>query len=91
MAEILTLRAQGIAWRAIEREVVVLDLHTSQYFSINGSGSILWQLLAKGATRGELTAVLKAEYAIDPDLAGEDVESFLGALDSHGMLCQADS
>jgi len=66
-----------VAWREVDDEVVLLDLRTSMYWSLNGSGSLLWVALADGATPEELSLRLTAEYGLDPATARHDADRFL--------------
>lgn len=86
MTSTISLRREGLAWRAVDREVVVLDLQTSTYFSLNNSGSVLWQLLAEGTTPDRLSQELAQSCGLDPVQAGDDVHRFLAKLDSHRLL-----
>jgi hypothetical protein len=49
-------------WREVDGEVVALEMKESVYYSIGGSGNLLWSRLADGATKDELVAAT-AEYA----------------------------
>lgn len=80
------LRDHGLTWRAVDGEVVLLDLGSSRYFSVNSSGSLLWALLARGATDSELAAELERAYGLEPGQAGSDVNDFLRSLNSYGLL-----
>ena len=85
------LRQGAVEWRAVEDQVVALDLRASQYFAINRSGTVLWPLLDKGATATELTDRLVSEYRIDRASAERDVDEFLTTLEGRGLLDTADA
>jgi hypothetical protein len=74
---VLKLRADGVAWREIEGETLLLDLRTSTYLAVNPSATVLWRQLEVGTTRDELVAALAREYELDDELAGADVDDFL--------------
>jgi hypothetical protein len=78
--------SDGITWRQVDDEVVILDERTSVYLSANGSGTLLWKALAGGTTRKELTRQLMDTYKIDAETATADVESFLEGLAANGLL-----
>lgn len=65
---------------------MVLDLHRSEYFGINRSGSVLWQAVAAGAGRGELIDVLVERYGLAEDAAARHVDDFVEDLRARGML-----
>ena len=74
-------------WREVDGEVVALELKDSVYYSIGGSGNVLWTLLADGATKDDLVATLTAEYSdVEPATAEADVEEFIGAGLEQGLI-----
>lgn len=82
----LRLREDGLDWRLVEDEIVVLDSNESVYLALNGTAALLWQALADGATRAELRERLEGQFDVAPDAAEHDVEQFLGQLREHGLL-----
>ena len=83
------LRTEDLTWQDLEGEVVVLDLRSSTYFLVNGSGARLWELLADAAADTsvpELAAELRAVYALPDDVAIAHVEEFLQSLERSGLL-----
>ena len=82
----LRLRDRGLEWRVLEDETIVLDLDGSRYLAINDTGTLLWPLLAQGATRAELVAAVTARWSIETRQATHDVDAFCRALDEQGLL-----
>jgi hypothetical protein len=82
----LGLRSDNLTWREVGDEVVVLDLSSSTYLAVNGSGAVLWKALAEGASAGELQDTLMRQYDIEADTARRDVGAFLDDLRSRGLL-----
>jgi hypothetical protein len=74
------LRREDLAWRVVEQgEVVALDLRSSEYFTLNGSATVLWHLLAEGATRRQLADALVEGFEISRERAVQDVDDFLAS------------
>ena len=88
-SEKLKLRPNGLNWREIEGEVVVLDLEGSNYVTLNPTGSMLWWMLDLGATREELAARLVEEFGIDGAVAAKDVAGFLASCHQQRLLIDA--
>lgn len=87
MSDRLSVRADEISWTPTDDgTVVVLDLRTSRYLSLNNSGAKLWTRLADGATEAELAAVLTDSYGLAADRAQQDVQAFLAALRARDLL-----
>jgi hypothetical protein len=78
--------SDGVKWRQVDDEAVILDERTSMYLSANGSGTLLWRALMDGTTRKELIRQLMETYGIDAETASADVESFLAGLAANGLL-----
>jgi hypothetical protein len=88
--EKLQLRVDDVVWREVEDELIILELSTSVYLSLNGSARHLWEELATGTTIDRLVSVLTGEYGIDSELARGDAESFLSDLASRSLLLRGD-
>ena len=74
-------------WREVDGEVVALELKESVYYSIGGSGNLLWTRLADGATKDDLVAALTAEHAdVEPAVAEADVQEFLDEGLKQGLI-----
>jgi hypothetical protein len=85
---VLRLRPFELEWREVDGEVIVLDGTRSQYMVVNGSGAVLWQSLATGATRSELANVLTGRFEIDRAQAEQDVDQFVGELAGLSLLTE---
>lgn len=83
------LRTDELSWREIDGQVIVLDLRTKLYLSINDSGVALWRRLAGGARRAELVATLQETYGIPEEQASTDTDAFLASLEERGLLSAA--
>ena len=68
----------------------MLDLESSTYFTVRGTGSYLISRLADGVSEESLVESLVAHYDVDLDTAKSDVAEFLKQLDEHHMLESAD-
>jgi hypothetical protein len=82
---VLRLR-EDLPWRQIKDAVIVLDLRTSTYFSVNRTGARLWSHLLAGATISELARALSEAEGVDPDRARADVEAFVADLERRAVL-----
>jgi hypothetical protein len=85
-ADLKRLRSIDLTWREIEGAIVVLDLRSGGYLSVNGSGRRLWPLLVGGATADQLADALQQAYGIAAADAQRDVAAFLDMLSSRGLL-----
>jgi len=69
-------------------EAVLLNLQTKLYYSLNGSGTYLWQFLEQkdSTTKKDLVAKLSDHYQIPSPKAANDVQDFLQDLSGEGLL-----
>jgi hypothetical protein len=80
-----------MSWTRTDDGIVVLNLETSRYLSINLTGQVLWDRLLGGTEPEELVAALIDAFEISRDQARTDVDAFLGALRSNGLLQSGDT
>ena len=86
MSRPLRLDPQAVEWRAVEGEVVALDLNRASYLGINPTGAILWEEIARGTTRDVLVERLMEGFEIDRPRAESDVDAFIEDLAGRGLL-----
>jgi len=82
----LCLRKTDLDWREIDGEIVALDTRDAVYLAVQGSGALVWRLLADPTTRDRLIDALVEEYGIDSTRASTDVDAFLTTLNDRGLL-----
>jgi len=82
----LRLRADDLAWQDLDGEIVALEPKASLYLTTNAAGTLLWPLLARGTTRGELVETLLAAYGLPAPDAERDVDAFVADLRERELL-----
>ena len=82
----LRLRTDDLTWQELDGEIVVLDLRSSKYFVINGSGTHLWERLATDASTEDLANELATTYAVSSATAREHAAEFVRDLRHKGLL-----
>lgn len=82
----MKLRQQDLTWHVAGEDIVVLDLEGSVYLKVNGSGRVLWELLAEPRTEAELAGALVEQYGIDEAHAVADVATFVADLRQRGIV-----
>ena len=82
----MRLRPGAVEWRAVEGEIVALDVPGSSYLAVNATGAALWPLLESGSTTQELAATLTSRYGISDEQSAHDVADFLQVLRGRGLL-----
>lgn len=82
----LELHEPSIAWQEVDQEIVILQLETSMYLSLEGSARLLWHKVVEGATPRDLACVLVDEYGIALAQAERDVQDFVDALRRESLV-----
>jgi hypothetical protein len=82
----LKIRGDDLSWRQIGDEIIVLDLRSNAYLSINRSGTALWAMLVDGSTPTTMAARLESEFGVEGGRARADVEAFVAMLNDRGLL-----
>jgi Coenzyme PQQ synthesis protein D (PqqD) len=55
-------------------------------FSFNGTGSLIWRLLASPKTVSDLASAVAQEYEVDPVQAERDVTEFVSEMKAVGLV-----
>ena len=65
---------------------VLLHLRTSQYFSLNATGSFLWKLLESSANAEAMSEALLDRFEVTPREARDSVLELLRDLEAHQLI-----
>ena len=65
---------------------IVMDIDKGKMFSLNASGSVIFQFLEKGFSEEKIIEELVRRFEIPADVAKQDLEDFRGALKRHALL-----
>ncbi|OGS13003.1 MAG: hypothetical protein A2234_08235 [Elusimicrobia bacterium RIFOXYA2_FULL_58_8] len=75
-----------IASRKVANEIVLLNVKTSDYYSVNPTASLVWDLVRKDKGLQEILAAMEAEFDADPEKIKKDVLRLLKALESENII-----
>jgi hypothetical protein len=67
-------------------EVVIVNLASGNYYSIDAVGAEIWAMIQSQAAAGEITTHLSREYEGDPTTIGQAVTKFIGELLSENLI-----
>ncbi|OGR82779.1 MAG: hypothetical protein A3J74_01470 [Elusimicrobia bacterium RIFCSPHIGHO2_02_FULL_57_9] len=76
----------NIAWRRVEREIVILKTDSGKYYSLANAGADAWEWLAVGLALKTVGACLAKSYLIAPARADQDVAALVSKLKKYGLL-----
>jgi len=80
------LNADSLDWKDVGDEIVVLDLETSDCFSLNSTAAELWRGLAAGSSTTELADRLRETFDVDQPTAEADVAQFVSMMSEAGFV-----
>lgn len=75
-----------IAGRRMGAETVLLNLETNIYYSLNETGSLVWELIGSGLHVPAIVSRIAAEYEVGAKTALDDVSSLVEDLLAEGFL-----
>lgn len=82
----MRLRREGLAWRELDGDGVLLDLRSSQYLSTNAVGTMIVGLLQEERTTQDILIAVALEYGMEQDIVASDVHAFLAQLKDKDLI-----
>jgi hypothetical protein len=70
----------------LDGEVLILDLATSQYYSLNDVGTVMWGLLSEGNTLEQVAAAIRQRYDSTEAQVRGDLASLVQELEQKGLV-----
>lgn len=69
-----------------DAESVLLDLNSRRYYTLNETGTRIWQLLSDGRPTSEIAGVLTTEFDVTEEEAREHVHALVSDLQVDGLI-----
>jgi hypothetical protein len=86
MNEFIQARSSDLETRTVDDQLVLLDLRTQTYLSLNRSGAELWPFMVEGVERARLVEVLRERHALEATVAERDVDALVTQLRAADLL-----
>ena len=80
------IRDEGVVWRQLDGEIIVLEMNSGSYLNLNGPGKVLWLALAEQQPVEALPGLLVSTYGITEDRARNDSSAFVADLLQRSLL-----
>jgi hypothetical protein len=80
------INAPQVISEVIDGEAVIVNLETGAYYSIQGAGSLIWELIETGASAADMLARLVDQYASSSAEIRSPLLSFLNELREEGLI-----
>jgi hypothetical protein len=81
-----SLNSDVVFTRFDDTSGALLHLKTKRYYTLNETGTRIWELFEKGPSVGELAAAVEGEYEVESDAATQHVIEFLEELAQEGLV-----
>jgi hypothetical protein len=65
---------------------VLLHLESKTYYSLNVTGTHIWQALKQGASLSEVSRQLQARFEVEPERADRSVLALVAELLAHQLV-----
>ena len=78
--------SENVVHETVDGEVIAIDLGNGSYYSLAGSAPAIWDLLARGATEGEICTALAARFDADAETIRGEVSILLGKLVENNLV-----
>jgi myo-inositol-1-phosphate synthase len=75
-----------IACSKLDDEEVLLNIETGDYYTLNNTGSVLWEMLDSTEKVSELVVSFAQRYSLEKDKAEVDVLRLLNDLVAEGLV-----
>ena len=67
-------------------ETVLLHLASTTYYSLNPTGTCIWQGLKQGLSLREVSQRLQGRFVVEAEQAGQSVRAFVDELVQHQLV-----
>ncbi|MDD5431735.1 MAG: PqqD family protein [Candidatus Omnitrophica bacterium] len=71
------IKTEDVSYKLVENEVIVLNLKTGEYYTLDETGSFVWLLLEQKTSIDEIAGKLSKKYGIDKKVAFSDTKLLL--------------
>ena len=78
-------KGEDTPWNVVDDEVVLLNLDTGHYYSLNESGRRIWELLDGNNSVPDVVRVICEEFDVEQKAAVKDVNTLLDELLKEGL------
>ena len=79
-------QGQDVAARRLEDEVVLVNLRTNHIYSLNATGSRLWELLDPPRTRDEVVEAMLGEFDVERTALEREADELLSSLEEASLV-----
>jgi len=79
-----------VAAKVMDGEAIIMNIANGAYYSVTGSGALIWEELERGMSVDQVVDALTAVYDVQPDTARADTVGLVGTLLTEGLVIETD-
>jgi coenzyme PQQ synthesis protein D (PqqD) len=76
----------GVIWREVDGDVVVLSVEKGVYFGIDGAGGQMWRELVELGSIEKTFESLRHQFDVEPDELRRDLDDLVNQLVQKGLV-----
>jgi hypothetical protein len=80
------INTPGVVHQTVDNEAILINLETGVYYSLNTTGSAIWNWLAKFAAVSQVSNSLASHYSVPTDSITPQIEQFIQSLVTEGLI-----
>jgi hypothetical protein len=83
-------QSPDVVARKVGDQVVLVDLSTNRFYSLNSTGARLWELVGSEPDREVIRRQMREEFEVDESELAENIDRLLSELIANGLLVDGD-
>lgn len=87
----LRANSPDVVAEVIDGEAVLINFDTGSYYSLDGAGAAIWQILAEGASAEGVVKRLEARYESQRDDIRETAMALIAELKGEGLIVETET
>lgn len=80
------VKSKDVTWKVLDGETVLLNLDTGIYFTLNATGTEVWELYDSQTSLAEITRVLCEQFDVTMEQAQRDLIELTQGLLNEGLV-----
>ncbi|MGE0600102.1 MAG: PqqD family protein [Dehalococcoidia bacterium] len=81
----VALKSDVVA-RSAGDEMILLDLESGEYFTLNAVGAVIWKGLESGLDLSQILTAVIEQFEVEEPVAKSDIDEYIDSLISEGLV-----
>ena len=82
----IVVTAKDKRYSNLNKDTVILDLKSEEYYGLNHVGSTVWHLLQEPRTVSEIQEMILSKYDVEAEECFQDLKAFLESLEIQELI-----